>query len=185
MSKIIMFLKDGKTTKADIVKKVELSVEGHRVIYSNGSFKVGFEDTCDAIIMSCKNETIVRWAQTNFIEVSYTSKEFEVEVAPIIVAEKEEIDEDLIIDVSSETIAAGDVEETMKALESQVDEATDETPEVEVNPDFEVPPSVEAGTYVDPLGTEYLHKGRGYKKEFKAAIKKFGVDNVKLMSEKE
>lgn len=180
MSKIIIFLKDGKTTKADITKKVELSVAGHSVIFSNGSFKSGFQDTCDAIIMSCKNDTIVKWAKENFIDVSYIGEENKVEVEPeqpLVVNEDEnkvKVDEEVpVIDVSSESLESESVEAALLALDEAQDKKEEEV----------IPPSLPSGFYVDPEGVEYEHKGRAYRKEFKVALQKFGVSNVKMKSE--
>lgn len=69
-----------------------------------------------------------------------------------------------------------------KKMESVLDGTMElpETTKEELGEAFELPKSMPMAVYVDPDGTEHDHKGRAFKKEFEAAIKKYGVDAMKV-----
>ena len=166
MARIIMFLKEGRTSPETIQRKIELQVAGHALVMSNGSINKGFEDSCDAIVLCCKNDNILRWANNNGIDVEFLG------IDPI------KIDSPVNVEPEPEPEPEPEVEtvDVSDAVAKAMEDVTED-------PKHEVPPSVPAGTYVDPDGKEYIHKGRGYKKELREAIETHGVDAVKLKEE--
>lgn len=83
MRKIIYFLRNGVPTDYDLLERKKMEVTD-KVIFSNGSFPYGFEDSCDAIIMNDDFPHIEKWAKSKGIEILpyKTEPEPEPEVKP-------------------------------------------------------------------------------------------------------
>lgn len=80
--KVIYFLTNGIASSDDIVKRNDLRQEGHKVSFSNGSLVNGFEDSCDAVVLSGKFPHIEKWAESKDVEILTVSPEPESEPEP-------------------------------------------------------------------------------------------------------
>jgi len=69
MKKIILFVRNGRPERSDMILKGDLESKGNKVIFSNGSMEYGFKDSCNAIVNTTGNKSISRWAEESGIEV--------------------------------------------------------------------------------------------------------------------
>lgn len=150
--KILFFVRDGKVELKHQEYQWGRARFGDTIIFSNGSFDRGFEDSCDKIVMACENEKITSWAEKKGYEVVVFEEPLD--------DKKEEVTETKDIIPSVDEIIVKQLEKAEKEAKG-----------------FELPKSVVEGVYLSADGTEYEHKGKAYKKEFKEAILKNGFES--------
>jgi hypothetical protein len=148
--KILLFTQDGKMEPKHMQYKFDQEKLGNRVVLCNGSIMAGFEDSCDAVTMDCKNKKIEDWAKKNKISFRHTlyTKE-EPKVDPV----------DDGIDVGKE------IEKILEAAPTEVKESQ-----------YNRPSQMKAGVYESPLGEFFIKKkGPNPSREMAEAIGKYGV----------
>ena len=75
MKKIIYFVRNGRSSADDMKTIHDMTSDGTKATFSNGSCVQGFEDTCDAVYLSDDFPHIERWALMKGIEVLKPKKE--------------------------------------------------------------------------------------------------------------
>lgn len=73
--KIIFFVENGRPSVEDFTSKATLESGGSKVFFSNGSMLWGFEDSCDAVVLSGDFPHIEKWAESKGIDILVEKKE--------------------------------------------------------------------------------------------------------------
>jgi hypothetical protein len=73
--KVVYFLTNGIASGDDISKRNELRQSGYKVSFSNGSLVNGFEDSCDAVVLSGDFPHIAKWAESKGVDILVEKKE--------------------------------------------------------------------------------------------------------------
>ena len=158
--KIIFFVQNGLTNEEHILYRLKQEQVGNKVIFSNGSFTYGFEDSCDKIVLACENKRIELWAATTGIHL----EKFGV-VEPVVKVEKKEY----VVDLEVEDIVNAQLAKATMAL---VKEEKKELTVEDLN-------KIEPGIYSDPEGNKYERKrGPKTKSDLISAIEKFGISKL-------
>lgn len=158
--KIIFFVQNGMTTDEHVLYRLKQEQVGNRVIFSNGSFKYGFEDSCDKIVLACENKKIELWAATSGIHLEKFGA-----VKTVVKAEEKEY----VVDLEVEDIVNAQLAKATMAL---VKEEKRELTVEDLN-------KIEPGIYSDPEGNKYERKrGPKTKSDLISAIEKFGISNM-------
>tara|TARA_R110000782_G_scaffold141550_2_gene234279 strand:+ start:402 stop:893 length:492 start_codon:yes stop_codon:yes gene_type:complete len=159
--KIIFFVPNGITNEAHVLYRLKQEQVGNKVMFSNGSFKYGFEDSCDKIVLAVENKHIELWASTSGIHL----EKFGIVSTPVLAETKESV-----FDLEVEEIVNAQLAKATASLVFK-DKPKEVTVE-ELN-------KVEPGIYSDPDGNQYERKrGPKTKSDLVAAIKKFGIDKL-------
>lgn len=179
--KILFFVPQGAVEPKHLDYKFEQNKISNKVIFGNGSFNHGFEDSCDKVVLDCENKNIELWANKLGIPIEnfgVDNKEVKIEVKGGHTFEAKDVtksfeDEDIDSLVASQ-VAKAEVESTLPVAE---DGAKDSVAEQATN---EVPlfKDIPAGKYKDPEGNVFERKPQGskLKGDFTKAIEKFGFD---------
>lgn len=67
--KLIYFVLNGIATPDDKAERERLRLKGYQVRFSNASILKGFQDSCDAVYLSCDAPHVEKWAASNDIKV--------------------------------------------------------------------------------------------------------------------
>jgi hypothetical protein len=178
--KILFFVPQGKVLPKHTDYQYEQNKVSNKVIFGNGSFNHGFEDSCDKVVLDCDNDQIVAWTKKNGIlleRFGVDNKELNIKSVAGYTFEDESVDSLAALQVEKAEAESEDespyslaVQQAKKAEADIVNETVNEIPAVS---------DIAVGDYTDPDGNVYSRKkGPKLKGDLAEAIKKYGFENL-------